>query len=165
MADSCGISPPRPGNPPAAVHIAWGILRPMDGDTGPIRVLHLEDSELDHELAMAHLRRGGLTVETRRVETRQEFEEALGGRWDVILSDFNLPELVAPAFGIPSSLAAELIYPFSRHIALDQDTDQWAIFGNVDFELTDRLTASVGFAAMEYAALAESRLVVVFEPG
>lgn len=61
------------------------------------------------------------------------------------LSDFNLPELVAPAFGIPSSLAAELIYPFSRHIALDQDTDQWAIFGNVDFALTDRLTASFGY--------------------
>lgn len=61
------------------------------------------------------------------------------------LSDFNLPELVAPAFGIPASLAAELIYPFSRHIALDQDTDQWAIFGNVDFELTDRLTASLGY--------------------
>lgn len=61
------------------------------------------------------------------------------------LSDFNLPELVAPAFGIPASLAAELIHPFSRHIALDQDTDQWAIFGNVDFELTDRLTASLGY--------------------
>ena len=26
----------------------------------PLRVLHLEDSELDHELALAHLRRGGL---------------------------------------------------------------------------------------------------------
>ncbi len=63
----------------------------MDGDAGPIRVLHLEDSELDHELAMAHLRRGGLEVETRRVETRQEFQDALGERWDVILSDYNLP--------------------------------------------------------------------------
>ncbi len=63
----------------------------MDGDAGPIRVLHLEDSELDHELAMAHLRRGGLEVETRRIETRQEFQEALGERWDVILSDYNLP--------------------------------------------------------------------------
>jgi signal transduction histidine kinase len=62
-----------------------------------LRVLHLEDSELDHELAVAHLRRGGLEVECRRVESRAEFESALdrrGGaanRWDLILSDYNLP--------------------------------------------------------------------------
>lgn len=61
------------------------------------------------------------------------------------LSDFNLPELVAPAFGIPSSLAAELIHPFSRHILLDQDTRQWAIFGNLDYQLGERLTASFGY--------------------
>jgi len=62
-----------------------------------LRVLHLEDSELDHELAVAHLLRGGLTVECRRVESRTDFEAALdrrGGaanRWDLILSDYNLP--------------------------------------------------------------------------
>lgn len=61
------------------------------------------------------------------------------------LSDFNLPELVAPAFGIPGSLAAQLIHPFSRHIQIDQNTEQWAIFGNLDFALTDRLTANVGY--------------------
>ncbi len=63
----------------------------------PLRVLHLEDSALDHELALAHLRRSGLAVECRRVESRAEFEAALdrrGGaanRWDLILSDYNLP--------------------------------------------------------------------------
>lgn len=62
-----------------------------------LRVLHLEDSELDHELAVAHLLRGGLNVECRRVESRADFESALdrrGGaanRWDLILSDYNLP--------------------------------------------------------------------------
>jgi outer membrane receptor protein involved in Fe transport len=61
------------------------------------------------------------------------------------LSDFNLPELVAPVFGIPSSLAADLIHPFSRHILIDQQTEQWALFGNLDFALTDRLTASFGY--------------------
>ena len=34
----------------------------------PLRVLHIEDSELDHELTLAHLRRGGLAVHTRRVD-------------------------------------------------------------------------------------------------
>jgi signal transduction histidine kinase len=62
-----------------------------------LRVLHLEDSEPDHALAMAHLRRDGLAVESRRVDTRADFEAALdrrGGaanRWDLILSDYNLP--------------------------------------------------------------------------
>jgi signal transduction histidine kinase len=56
-----------------------------------LRVLHLEDSVLDHELALAHLRRGGLQVHATRVESRHEFELALGQDWDLILSDYNLP--------------------------------------------------------------------------
>ena len=57
----------------------------------PLRLLHLEDSELDHELALAHLRRAGLDVQCTRVESRPEFEAALGESWDLILSDYNLP--------------------------------------------------------------------------
>ena len=56
-----------------------------------LRVLHIEDSELDHELMLAHLRRGGLQVSTRRVESEAEFRAALQQDWDVVLSDFNLP--------------------------------------------------------------------------
>ena len=57
----------------------------------PLKVLHLEDSELDHELALAHLRRGGLAAQCRRVESRAEFEAALDEPWDLVLSDYNLP--------------------------------------------------------------------------
>jgi signal transduction histidine kinase len=69
----------------------------MKGDIGAntpsrsLRVLHIEDSELDHELAMAHLRRGGAEIQSRRVDSEQEFRAALRERWDVILSDFNIP--------------------------------------------------------------------------
>ena len=56
-----------------------------------LRVLHLEDSDLDHELAMAHLRRAGLEVQARRIESRAEFAAELQGEWDLILSDYNLP--------------------------------------------------------------------------
>jgi signal transduction histidine kinase len=60
-----------------------------------LRVLHLEDSEPDHQLALAHLRRRGLIVEATRLETRAEFQAALAGdealRWDAIVSDYNLP--------------------------------------------------------------------------
>jgi signal transduction histidine kinase len=61
------------------------------GEEAVLKVLHLEDSEFDHELALAHLRRGGMRIATRRVESQAQFETALGEDWDVILSDYNLP--------------------------------------------------------------------------
>ena len=54
-------------------------------------MLHIEDSELDHELAMAHLRRGGAEVQAHRVDTEPAFRAALGANWDVIISDYNVP--------------------------------------------------------------------------
>jgi signal transduction histidine kinase len=57
----------------------------------PIRVLHLEDSEPDHALALAYLRRSGLVVQATRIESRAEFEAALAHDWDVVLSDYHLP--------------------------------------------------------------------------
>ena len=62
-----------------------------DVGTPPLRVLHLEDSDLDHELAMVHLRRAGLRVRSHRIDSRAEFERELQGQWDLILSDYNLP--------------------------------------------------------------------------
>jgi len=56
-----------------------------------LRVLHLEDSELDHELTLAHLLRGGLRVTMRRIDSEAEFIAAIHGDWDVIISDYNLP--------------------------------------------------------------------------
>ena len=57
----------------------------------PLRVLHLEDSDLDHELAMAQLRRSGLDITVERVEDERGFREALTRRWDIVLSDYNVP--------------------------------------------------------------------------
>ena len=56
-----------------------------------LRVLHLEDSDLDHELTLAHLLRGGLRVALRRIDSEAEFLAALDGDWDAIISDYNLP--------------------------------------------------------------------------
>ncbi|GAB4115991.1 MAG: hypothetical protein Fur0014_18090 [Rubrivivax sp.] len=70
-------------------HFFLGDTPPMR--PRPLRLLHLEDSELDHQLALAHLQRGGLDVHSARVESRAEFEAALARPWDLILSDYNLP--------------------------------------------------------------------------
>ncbi|MBP6776707.1 MAG: response regulator [Piscinibacter sp.] len=56
-----------------------------------LRVLHLEDSELDHELTLAQLRRGGLDVQMLRVDAEPEFLRALELDWHAIISDYNLP--------------------------------------------------------------------------
>jgi signal transduction histidine kinase len=66
----------------------------MTSPSRPIRLLHLEDSEPDHALALAYLQRTGLRVSATRVETREEFEAALSSpdlAWDVVLSDYHLP--------------------------------------------------------------------------
>lgn len=58
-----------------------------------LRVLHLEDSELDHQLLLAHLRRSGLSVDAVRVDTEADFLRAIEPEqdWDVVVSDYNLP--------------------------------------------------------------------------
>jgi signal transduction histidine kinase len=58
-----------------------------------IRLLHLEDSEPDHALVLAHLRRAGLQLEAVRIDTRAQFDAALDEvfEWDIVLSDYHLP--------------------------------------------------------------------------
>ncbi len=48
---------------------------------------------MDHELTVAHLRRGGVHADVVRVETEAELRRALqhGGPWDAVISDYNLP--------------------------------------------------------------------------
>jgi signal transduction histidine kinase len=63
----------------------------MNSAANTFRLLHLEDAEPDHALALAHLRRSGIRVEALRVDTRAEFEAALDQPWDLVLSDYHLP--------------------------------------------------------------------------
>lgn len=58
-----------------------------------LRVLHLEDSELDHALVVAHLRRCAQEIEVSRVDTEAGFLAALvdSRGWDIVISDYNLP--------------------------------------------------------------------------
>ena len=57
-----------------------------------IRILHLEDDPVDAELIQAKIEDAGLSCQITRVQTRAEFDEALGeGGYDLILADFHLP--------------------------------------------------------------------------
>ncbi len=58
---------------------------------GPLRILHLEDSDLDAELIEAELETLGHPVEIERVMTRDAFARAaVPGRYDLILADYVL---------------------------------------------------------------------------
>jgi len=75
----------------------------------PLRLLHLEDSEFDHELTLAHLQRGGLEVKALRVDSEAEYVHALQQQWDVIVSDYNLP-------GFSGLLALDLLKAHGRDV-------------------------------------------------
>ena len=51
----------------------------------------VEDSSMDADLLLLHLKRQGVVPEYRRVETLQEFTAAISSEWDIILCDYNLP--------------------------------------------------------------------------
>lgn len=59
--------------------------------TAELRVLHVEDSEVDHVLMQALLEQAGLQVTWLRVETMADFVAALEQPWDAIICDYHLP--------------------------------------------------------------------------
>jgi signal transduction histidine kinase len=65
---------------------------PIHPSKRSLRVLHLEDSEVDHELVAALLAREGRSLAVLRVDSEAAFRAALEEDWDVVLSDYNLPD-------------------------------------------------------------------------
>lgn len=77
-----------------------------------LRVLMVEDSADDAELILDVLREDGFDVDSLRVETAAAMQDALaGGNWDVILSDYNLPNFSA-AEALAVSKDRKLDLPF-----------------------------------------------------
>ena len=63
------------------------------GAAAPLRVLVVEDSARDAELVVREIRRSYPNVSWQRVESSVEMREALaGGKWDIVVSDFSLPQ-------------------------------------------------------------------------
>src|SRR5437868_9577935 len=61
-----------------------------------LRVLLVEDSDFDAELLLRLLGRGGYEIYHERVETAEEFREALQHEWHLVIADYNLPQFSAP---------------------------------------------------------------------
>ncbi len=58
----------------------------------PLRVLIVEDSDDDEALVLRELRRSGFEVTHQRVQTAAAMREALADSWELVLSDFSMPE-------------------------------------------------------------------------
>ncbi|WP_269540605.1 response regulator [Cerasicoccus fimbriatus] len=66
-----------------------------------LKALIVEDSEADALMVVRKLKQGGYQLQWRRVQTRDDFLAALDSEdWDIILSDYNIPN-----FGAPYALA------------------------------------------------------------
>lgn len=64
----------------------------------PLKVLLIEDTESDAGLVLYHLKKAGYQVTFKRVETIKAINECLDGeKWDVVISDYNLPGFDAGA--------------------------------------------------------------------
>jgi PAS domain S-box-containing protein len=64
----------------------------------PLRILIVEDSEDDVELLLRELRRSDYGPSYERVETAETMQAALAGQnWDIVISDYNMPQFNAPA--------------------------------------------------------------------
>src|SRR5664280_2033650 len=72
------------------------IMLQEDSPPRPLRILHLEDSAVDHELVQLALRKSGEPCELERVETLEEFGRRVQTfSFDVILADYRLPGFTA----------------------------------------------------------------------
>ena len=68
----------------------------QETSANPIRILHLEDSALDHDLVCRSLVGASLSFSIHRVDTLDAFVEQLrGSTVDVILADYRLPGFTA----------------------------------------------------------------------
>jgi signal transduction histidine kinase len=57
-----------------------------------VRALLVEDSPHDAELVLLELKRGGYDVSWERVQTARDLEAALEQRWEIVLSDYSMPQ-------------------------------------------------------------------------
>ena len=75
-----------------------------------LNLLHLEDSELDHQLVCRALRRDKLAFQITRVDSLVDFSQQLAAQaFDLILADYRLPGFTAlDAWGLLQASAARL---------------------------------------------------------
>src|SRR5439155_12222687 len=111
---------------------------------GRVRVLHIEDDDMDAELIEATLG-AGVDCEVRRVVTRAEYLAALEeGGFDVILADYALPSFSGPAaLTAARTRRPELPFVFLSGTLGDERAVDTLKAGATDYVLKDHLSRLV----------------------
>lgn len=125
-----------------------GALMPQ-----PLRILHFEDSEQDAELIKENLLAAGVECAVTLAKDKEAFAAALKGKWDIILSDYNIPgfdgiaalELVrSSGFDVPFILISGTIGEEHAIDSLKQGATDYVLKDNLS-----RLATSVERALKE----------------
>jgi len=107
----------------------------------PVRILLLEDSAPDAELAQAQLEDHGIAVQIERVDSRDRFLAALDARPpELILADYNVPAFDGmEALLLARELCPELPFIFVTGALGEERAIDLLVQGATDYVLKDRL--------------------------
>ena len=108
---------------------------------GQVRILMLEDSDLDAALVERELGRSELDIDYQRVSSRHPYAQALSsGGFDLILSDFSLPDFNGvEALELARTLAPEAPFIFVSGVVGEEFAIESLKEGATDYVLKQRL--------------------------
>src|ERR1041385_139170 len=126
--------------------------------TMPLRVLLVEDSEVDGLLIVRELQRSGQQIVSQRVETASAMTEALAKKpWDIIISDYALPQFSGTAaLSLYKELGLEIPFIVVSGALGEERAVEMMKAGAYDYVLKDNL-ARLGPAVSRELAAAEER--------
>jgi two-component system, NtrC family, sensor kinase len=107
-----------------------------------IHILHLEDDPADAELVKAQIEEAGLSCRITRVQTRDEFDEALRQNgYDIILADYRLPMYDGmSALQLAKELRPDIPFIFVSGIMGEEAAIESLKSGATDYVLKHRLS-------------------------
>ncbi len=113
----------------------------MNAALGRVRILMLEDSDLDAALVERELARSEMQVDYQRVSAREPYAQALReGGFDLILSDFSLPDFNGvEALDLARTLAPEAPFIFVSGVVGEEFAIESLKEGATDYVLKQRL--------------------------
>jgi signal transduction histidine kinase len=131
----------------------------MDAPDEIIRLLIVEDSEDDYFLVKRELDRSGLRADTKRIDTPGELrEELLHGGWDLIVSDYSMPELnAAEALRIVQSVRPDIPFICVSGSVGEELAVELMRSGASDYLMKDRLTRLPAVITREMRELEQLR--------
>jgi PAS domain S-box-containing protein len=106
-----------------------------------LRVLVLEDRPIDAELVLYEMKRAGYICVSRRVDTQQDYLDALEDIPDLILADYSLPQFTAmQALHLLQERGLDIPFVVVTGTISEEAAVETMIYGAADYLLKDRLS-------------------------